>query len=133
MDTGNGNGWKERSLVRAFLDGFQGIGEASSERIMRIIWVCIALSAAIGVMRGLHLLGWIFFIAYAGILIALEHINNVIERQEKRMNALLIHLNLQNGEWNVHSRYILHQMTAAVLVWGITGLAAGILVLIYNP
>lgn len=134
MDTAcTGNGWKKRPLWQAFADGFQGIGEASGERIMRIIWVCVALSAVIGLMRGLHLLGWIFLIAYAGILMALEHINNVIERQEKRINELLVLLKLQDGEWNIHSRYILHQATASVLTLGLSGLIAGVLVLIYNP
>lgn len=134
MDTApTGNGWKKRPLVRAFVDGFQGIGEASHERIMRILWVCVALSVVIGVIRGLHLLGWIFFIAYTGMLISREHDNNVHERQEKWRNQLMVQLEIQGRVWNEDTRYILHQATASVLTLGLSGLIAGILVLIYNP
>ena len=133
MSDKTGNGWKRRSLWRAFADGFEGIGEAKGERIMRIIWVCVGISAAIGVARPLKELGWIFLTAYTGMLIALEHINNVIGRQENWRNRVMVHLRLQDGEWNEDTRYILHQATAAVLVLGITGLVAGTMVLVYNP
>lgn len=129
----SGNGWKRRPLWRAFADGFEGIDEAKGERIMLIIWACVGISAAIGVALPLKELGWIFLTAYAGMLIALEHINNVIERQERWRNRVMTHLGLQPEERNDDTRYILHQATAAVLVLGITGLVAGALVLRYNP
>lgn len=133
MDTKDGNGWKKRPLWKAFADGFQGIGEASGQRIMGILWACVVIAVIIGFLRGLRPLGWIFLVAYTGMLVSREHDNNVHERQERRWNRVAVQLGLQNGEWNEHSRYILHQATASVLTLGIAALIAGILVLIYNP
>ena len=133
MDTKDTNGWKKRPLASAFADGFQGIARAASERIMQILWTCVVLAVIIGIVRGLHPLGWVFLVAYTGMLISREHDNNVHERQERRFNRLMGELRLQNGEWNADSRYILHQATASVLTLGISGLIAGILVLYFNP
>lgn len=137
MDTEYRNGWKKRPLWQAFADGFQGIGEASRERIMRVTWGClIAMALAltlVGIIRGFKPLGWILLIASAGVLISREHDNSARERQEHRLNKMAVQLGLQNGEWNEHTRYILHQSTASVLVLGLSGLIAGTLVLIYNP
>ena len=128
-----GNGWKRRPLGQAFVDGFQGIGEASRERIMRIIYACIAISAVIGVVRGLKELGWIFLVAYSGMLISREHDNNVHERQEQWRNRFMAEIKSQQEEWNEDTRYILHQATASVLTLGVFGLIAAILVLVFNP
>ena len=135
MDTinRNGNGWKKRPLWTAFADGFQGIAQASHERIMRILWACVALAVVIGAVRGLHTLGWIFLVAYTGMLLSREHDNSVHERQEARWNRAMVQLDLQREDYNADTRYILHQATASVLILGISGLIAGILVLIYNP
>lgn len=133
MDTEHTNGWKKRPIWRAFADGFQGIAEASGERIMRIIWMCVGLSVVIGILRGLHPLGWIFLAAYSGMLISREHDNSVHERQEQWRNRVMVHLGLQGEPWNADTRYILHQATASVLTLGLSGLIAGTLILIYNP
>lgn len=131
--TKTGNGWKKRPLWKAFADGFQGIGEAAGERIFRILWVCVGIAVIIGIARGLGPLGWIFLAAYTGMLISREHDNNVHERQEQWRNRVMAHLGLQGDEWNTDTRYILHQATASVLTLGLSGLIAGVLVLIYNP
>ncbi|OGL64620.1 hypothetical protein A3B21_02725 [Candidatus Uhrbacteria bacterium RIFCSPLOWO2_01_FULL_47_24] len=128
-----------RNFWRALCDGFNGLSEGMRGKTMQIMYGLIALSATAAFIFEIHIVSWILLIAFSGVFLSLEHRNNVTETQEDRFNRLVTDLKRAGLElpeweaWNEETRYIKHQASASVLAFGICGLIAGILVLIYNP
>ena len=128
-----------RNFWHALCNGFDGLHTGMRGRTMQIMYGLIAFSALLAGIFKIHVVSWILLIAFSGVFLSLEHRNNIAETQEDRFNRLVADLkragiNLPGWEvWNPDTRHVKHQASASVLVFGICGFIAGILVLIYNP